>query len=196
MKNYNKIYTYRLRIAIKGTIPLIWRLIEVPSNISLEKLHHILQLSFGWDNAEDFEFTALGYTICNHDFNETKEIILAKEVEIKDVFTSIKDKIYYNYNLFNNWNHVIRLDGIFPFSGKTVKCLIGKNASPLDEAGSVIGHNNLVRAFFSNNSIIRQQLEYINEDFNPLYFNILETNLKLLKLESYIRSWEKIRAKV
>jgi len=196
LKNYNKIYTYRLRIAIKGTIPLIWRLIEVPSNISLEKLHHILQLSFGWDNAEDFEFTALGYTICNHDFNERNEIILAKEVEIKDVFTSVKDKIYYNYNLFNNWNHVIRLDGIFPFSGKTVKCLIGKNASPLGEAGSVIGHNNLVRAFFSNNSIIRQQLEYINEDFNPLYFNILETNLKLLKLESYIRSWEKIRAKV
>ena len=52
LKNYNKIYTYRLRIAIKGTIPLIWRLIEVPSNISLEKLHHILQLSFGWDNAD------------------------------------------------------------------------------------------------------------------------------------------------
>jgi len=195
LENCSKIHTFRLRIAIKGSVPLIWRLIEVPDNISLEKLHHVVQIGFGWDNTEDFEFTAFGYTISNHNYNEKNTDIPSKELLIRDIFTDVREKIYYNYNLFNNWIHAIRLEAIVPFSNKNCICLSGKNSIPLEESGNISGHNNLVRAFFSTDSILRQQLDFVSEDFNPLYFNLLETNERLAKIENYIRSWERIRIK-
>ena len=47
---------YRLKITLKGTKPSIWRRLEVPGNITLAKLHLILQVAMGWTDSHLHSF--------------------------------------------------------------------------------------------------------------------------------------------
>ena len=45
-----------LRIELCGSDPLIWRQVEVPTSISLEVLHDIIQIAMGWLDRHFWEF--------------------------------------------------------------------------------------------------------------------------------------------
>jgi hypothetical protein len=47
---------HELKISIIGIKPEIWRLIQVDSNISLNELHHVIQISMGWTNSHLYSF--------------------------------------------------------------------------------------------------------------------------------------------
>jgi hypothetical protein len=44
--SFNEIAT--VRIELKGSDPLIWREVEVPTSIALKTLHAIIQATTGW----------------------------------------------------------------------------------------------------------------------------------------------------
>ena len=46
-----------LRIELRDSDPLIWREVEVPTSISLEVLHDIVQAVMGWEDYHLWEFT-------------------------------------------------------------------------------------------------------------------------------------------
>jgi len=46
----------QLRIELKGVKPLVWRRLLVPENITLAKLHGILQIAMGWSNSHLHEY--------------------------------------------------------------------------------------------------------------------------------------------
>ena len=48
MTNYD---IYQIKVTLNGSKPPIWRRIQVPGNIRLNKLHLILQATMGWWNA-------------------------------------------------------------------------------------------------------------------------------------------------
>jgi len=190
LEETNEIHTFRIRIAIKGTRPLVWRLLEVPSNITFDAFHHVLQLVFGWSNSEDFEFNAHGYTICNHAHHERMTIIAASEVLLSEVLHQRLDKMHYTYNLFSSWLYVLRLDEIVPYKGNQVICIEGKNACPIEDIGGVFGHNHLISAYLSDSLAMRRQLEWIDEAYRPFAFNVMETNSRLELLDEYIANWQ------
>ncbi|MCX6250175.1 MAG: hypothetical protein NTX61_05425 [Bacteroidetes bacterium] len=47
---------YRFRITIDEITPPIWRLVAIPETFSLNKLHHIIQIDFGWTNVPIYCF--------------------------------------------------------------------------------------------------------------------------------------------
>jgi len=47
---------YQLRVTIDRITPPIWRLIAIPETFSLNKLHHIIQIAFGWTNSHLYMF--------------------------------------------------------------------------------------------------------------------------------------------
>lgn len=48
--------TYQLKIELEGISPPIWRRVLEPGNISLGRLHAIIQEAMGWDNAHLHQF--------------------------------------------------------------------------------------------------------------------------------------------
>jgi hypothetical protein len=54
---------YQLKVQVLGIKPLIWRRLEVPSDIRMDKLHRVLQASFGWEECHLHEFRIGGRSV-------------------------------------------------------------------------------------------------------------------------------------
>jgi hypothetical protein len=57
-RNPNQIY--QIKVTLNETHPPIWRRIQVPANITLLKLHDILQIVMGWEGYHLHMFTIEG----------------------------------------------------------------------------------------------------------------------------------------
>ena len=49
-----------LEISIRGIKPRIWRTVRVPADLTLGRLHDVLQLTFGWTDSHLHEFVVHG----------------------------------------------------------------------------------------------------------------------------------------
>src|SRR4029453_14657048 len=47
---------YQIKVTLLGTDPPIWRRLLVPADLTLEQLHHVLQVTMGWDDCHMHEF--------------------------------------------------------------------------------------------------------------------------------------------
>src|SRR4051812_35901944 len=47
---------YFIKMALRRISPMIWRRLQIPGNVSLAKLHHIIQIVYGWDNEHLHQF--------------------------------------------------------------------------------------------------------------------------------------------
>jgi hypothetical protein len=47
---------YQIKVTLLGTDPPIWRRLLVPAELTLEQLHHVLQLAMGWEDCHLHEF--------------------------------------------------------------------------------------------------------------------------------------------
>jgi hypothetical protein len=45
------VFTFRVRVDLVDAVPPIWRIVEVPSSLTLETLHPILQTAMGWTDS-------------------------------------------------------------------------------------------------------------------------------------------------
>ena len=53
---------FQLKIATQGLKPVIWRKVLVSSHASLQTLHHIMMILFGFEGYHLFEFSDMGDT--------------------------------------------------------------------------------------------------------------------------------------
>ena len=50
----------RLRVALFDVQPTVWRLVQVPAMIPLDKLHDVIQAAMGWTDSHMHEFIING----------------------------------------------------------------------------------------------------------------------------------------
>ena len=78
LKQHNSPSIYRIKITLKETEPVIWRRFLVPSNVTLHRLHLILQEVMGWTNSHLYRFKIdtkeYTETESDKDFNELNSI--------------------------------------------------------------------------------------------------------------------------
>lgn len=106
-----------LKITLDRVKPIVWRKIEVPSNISLEHLHTIIQQVFGWSDEHLHEFlvgddniapTGRGYSF-ETDYN-------AWLVALDEVLPSVGSTFKYLYDFGDQWLHIIKLEAVTEYA--------------------------------------------------------------------------------
>src|SRR5659263_243753 len=55
-KQHANVYVYQMKVKLDDISPPIWRRIQVTNNITLGKLHRILQIIMGWSDYHLHEF--------------------------------------------------------------------------------------------------------------------------------------------
>ncbi|MEZ4879351.1 MAG: plasmid pRiA4b ORF-3 family protein [Chitinophagales bacterium] len=130
---------YQIQIALVGFKPKIWRRILVPSDLLLSDFHLIIQTTMGWYNCHLHHFiknkTFYSIKVPEDDFfwNDSEDIdYKAKKLKIADLLKTIKDKIKYEYDFGDSWEHDIILENILPFDDKVKYpvCIKGKMNCP------------------------------------------------------------------
>ena len=171
--------TYQIQIALRGSKPKIWRRILVPSNLLLPDFHKIIQTTMGWTNSHLHQFikNRIFYTRRmaddNVDYSKTK---------ISDLLKKEKDRIIYEYDFGDSWEHEILVEEILPVEkdGHYPICLKGKRACPPEDCGGIWGYSDFLKAIEDiNHPEHDDMLEWIGGGFDPEKFDIESINKKL-----------------
>ncbi|WP_439547570.1 plasmid pRiA4b ORF-3 family protein [Sandarakinorhabdus sp.] len=103
-----------LRIDLKDSNPPIWRLVEVPTSITLKVLHDIVQVTMGWLDYHLWEFRIDG-TVYGLPMDEdwgTAPRKSADRTRLRDVVATGTTHIDYIYDFGDYWEHVLTISDI------------------------------------------------------------------------------------
>jgi len=125
----------------------VYRNLEVPLDTTLGKLHEIIQIAFGWDDAHLHEFAAGPYRIGPKEEMESmmfspfqEEPINEDEITVGEIARSFK-RITYTYDFGDNWEHLITFSKrVLRPLGSEVVCTGGKGDTPWEDCGGAGGY--------------------------------------------------------
>jgi hypothetical protein len=135
---------HRLKVTLRGTRPPIWRRFEVPSDITLARLHTVIQVGFGWEDSHLWMFETPAGRYGSYD--PELEIRSAANKKLSAVADWPGDKIRYEYDFGDGWEHDVVVEAVQP-AGPGVaypRCTAGKRAGPPEDCGGVFGYYELL----------------------------------------------------
>jgi hypothetical protein len=190
-KSLDLVMMYRLKVTLKGSKPPIWRRLEVPGDVTLAKLHRILQVAMGWTNSHLHSFKIGGtyYQEPDPDFNpvfshsEDKD---EKRFKLQQVALREKMKFIYEYDFGDGWEHEILVEKIFPMTEERRQpvCIKGARACPPEDIGGMWGYYDFLEIMEDpEHSEHEGMLEWVGGNFDPEEFNLEEINKHLRKIK-------------
>ncbi|MBI2862549.1 MAG: plasmid pRiA4b ORF-3 family protein [Chloroflexi bacterium] len=182
-KRPSVISVYQLTVTLKDSKPPIWRRIQVQSELSLYKLHRVLQVVMGWTDSHLHQFIIGGryYGAPDPEF-EDMEVVNERRVKLSQVVAYEKERFVYEYDFGDNWLHQITVDKILPpAAGKGYSvCLAGKRSAPPEDCGGIWGYQDFLEAISDpNRPEHKETLEWLGGDFDPEAFELDEVNREL-----------------
>jgi hypothetical protein len=106
------LHLYQLEVALEEIEPPVWRRLLLPGDITLDKVHYIIQDAFGWTNSHlhCFEIDDRRYGMAEieedaHDLKEERRFSLHKLVDKGSTFL-------YEYDCGDSWRHQIAVENV------------------------------------------------------------------------------------
>jgi hypothetical protein len=151
---------YQLKVGLKGAKPPIWRRLEVPADVTLDRLHDIIQVAFGWDGSHlhVFETPYGDFGIADAELRHRP----ADEVSLAQVLPAARSKITYVYDFGDDWRHEILVEKVLdPDEAVTYpRCTGGRRAAPPEDSGGIWSYSSM--------------LEVLADPAHPEHANTLE----------------------
>jgi len=177
---------YQIQIALKGFKPKIWRRLLIPSDLLLSDFHKIIQTTMGWTNSHLHQFIKNGifYTermVDDDTWGEMNDVDY-KEIKISDLLKSENEKIIYEYDFGDGWEHDIILEKILPVDDKINYpiCVKGKMNCPPEDCGGIWGYSDLLDILKNpDDAEYESYIEWLGGKFDPEYFDKDEVNALL-----------------
>ena len=182
---------YQLKIELKDIKPNIWRRIQVDSNISLNELHHIIQISMGWTNSHLYSLIIdnIEYTVKEYDA-EYVQFANARDYTIEKV--RIDGDFDYLYDFGDRWEHRIQIEK--KIEGERLIdpiCLDGEGKCPPEDVGGINGFIEFVKIIRDESHPERESyIEWYGSVYDPNKVNFEEINEQLANLDQYISKIE------
>jgi hypothetical protein len=181
----NKIY--QIQISLKDFRPSIWRRILIQPDLPLADFHKVIQTTMGWTNSHLHHFiknrTFYAKRYHDDDFWDELDNVDYKDLKISDLLKKEKEKIIYEYDFGDSWEHEILLEEITSNDNKIKYpiCIKGKMNCPPEDCGGVWGYANILEIINQpDHEEYESCIEWLGEEFDPEYFDKNEIN-KMLK---------------
>lgn len=133
---------HELRVALLDLAPAIWRRVQVPAGISLDRLHRVIQAAMGWHREHLYEFTIGGvrYGLPDRDFG--RKIVDARRIRVTRIGRAPGARCRYLYDFGEGWEHEVALERVLdPEPGVRYPRLVdGERASPPEDCGGPPGY--------------------------------------------------------
>ena len=143
-KSNGPVPVYQIKVGLRGAKPPIWRRLEVPANISLARLHTVIQIAFGWDDSHLHVFdTPYGsFGTADADQRHRSET----SVTLEQVAPAANSTLRYTYDFGDDWDHDILVEKVLDHNEAAgyPRCTGGRRAAPPDDCGGIWGYAELV----------------------------------------------------
>lgn len=185
---------YRIRIAIRGIEPPIWRRLRIPGSITFAELHRIIQVAFGWLDYHLYHFRFGNIVVVEPtpDFStaelygEDAQALDPGETLVSQLFDE-HDRCVYKYDFGDSWVHEIVVEKRLKDTkrNQVPVCLGGARHRPPEDVGGVGGYEEFLETIRDENNPERENmLSWAQKDtrgrlFDPEYFYIDEVNRRL-----------------
>ena len=178
--------TYQIQIALRGSKPKIWRRILVPSDLLLSDFHKIIQTTMGWTNSHLHQFiqNRTFYTRRMEDdgFWDEMDNVDYSKIKVSDLLKKEKDRITYEYDFGDSWEHDIILEKIEKNgTNKNIPtCLTGKNNCPPEDCGGIWGYSDMLEILkHPDHEEYEEYVEWLGEEFDLKNFDKIKINERL-----------------
>ena len=136
---------YQLKVGLRGATPPIWRRLEVPADISLARLHRIIQVAFAWDGSHLHVFhTPYGeFGIADAELGHRAEA----PVTLEQVAPTVRSAIRYTYDFGDDWEHDVVVEKVLDRDSTVSypRCTGGRRAAPPEDCGGIWGYADLTQ---------------------------------------------------
>ncbi len=180
---------YQLKVSLAFSDPLVWRRIRVQGDISLARLHEILQLSMGWSDLHTHRFLIgkVFYAPSAHADNrletgersESAYRLAALENDMKWCFT-------YIYDFGDGWEHQIELEESLPAGtgAHHPVLLAGERACPPENVGGIPGYEEFLTIINDPRHAHHKRIAawYGADRFDPEHLDMARINMALQRL--------------
>jgi hypothetical protein len=100
---------YELKITLRGSNPAIWRRVQVPGSINLNRLHDVFQVVMGWTDSHLHQFVdaPIVYSVPSGDDCPGEERLDERRFCLADVARHEKASFIYEYDFGDSWAHEV-----------------------------------------------------------------------------------------
>ncbi|MFD7297922.1 plasmid pRiA4b ORF-3 family protein [Streptomyces sp. NPDC059897] len=170
----------QIKVTLADIRPPIWRRLQVPADLTLDRLHLVIQTAMGWENYHIhlFETPAGAYGRRDSELGHRDE----RKVPLCAAAPAAGDKIRYTYDFGDDWAHHIEVEKVLPRDTGTTypRCLTGRRACPPEDCGGPWGYANFVEAITDPGHEEHDDLlEWVGGAFDPTQFNAEDINRRL-----------------
>ncbi|MFD5121327.1 plasmid pRiA4b ORF-3 family protein [Streptomyces sp. NPDC058385] len=170
----------QIKVTLVDIRPPIWRRLQVPADLTLDRLHLVIQTAMGWENCHMHLFqTPTGD--CGRRDSELGHRD-ERKVPLHAVAPAVGDRIGYTYDFGDDWVHHIEVEKTLPRAPGTAypHCLTGRRACPPEDCGGPWGYANFLEAITDlGHEEDDELLEWVGGTFDPSHFDLEDTNKRL-----------------
>jgi hypothetical protein len=136
---------YQLKVTLRDVVPPVWRRVLVPGGYTLDRLHRVVQLAFGWQDCHlhSFEIDGVQYGSPDPD----GELGQRDELDARLDAVAGKDSVFrYTYDFGDWWEHSVQVEAVTladPEERYPI-CLDGAGACPPEDVGGAYGFASLL----------------------------------------------------
>ncbi len=176
---------YQLKISLKYSKPPIWRRLLVPAGIELDALHGVIQTAFGWMNSHFHQFVD-GRTFYQPEAEvgefPSMKMVDSAGVRLSELLQKKKDKIVYEYDFGDSWEHEVLLEKVLPADPNQPLpfCVKGKLACPPEDCGGIQGYYQMLETLADPDSEEAEELlEWAGGPIDPEAFDLEQANARI-----------------
>ncbi len=154
----------RVRVSVEGSEPSIWRLLDIDSSVTLDKVHEVLQAAVGWRDIHLHSFTDTDpferLQPVDGEMPEPRRWVPHELLEDSDddlpethwslgeILTPGSGPVFYEYDFGDSWGHRLDLITSFPAHADSpgARLVDGARRAPLEDSGGIGGYHDLLDA--------------------------------------------------
>jgi len=160
-----------VRIELKDSDPPIWRMVEVPTSITLKVLHDIVQVTMGWFDYHLWEMVIGGQTYglpMDEDWGTTPRKV-AERVRLRDVLSPGTTVIDYTYDFGDSWEHKLTVSDVRAGDPAIAypRFVAGERDCPPEDCGGIPGFYEMLEARADPNHPDHAEISEWLDEYDP-----------------------------
>lgn len=184
---------FRVRLDLHGAKPPVWRRLELPGDLTLPRLHDVIQAAMGWTNSHLHRFRTGSdhrspYFVTHFDLDEGDEGVLEDDVRLDQLVAEKGDELWYEYDFGDGWDHRLVVEDAHGAPPSAARCTGGRMACPPEDCGGLGGYDELatwVRSGYDDAQLpgVFDDAAHAHDrlplDWHPDHFDVDEANAAL-----------------